>query len=92
MKTPKGYLELPTELVRNENLSHSARGLLFLALSGQSQGIAVTLRWIVESSREGKDAIKRRLSELEKAGYVVCTIPAGAREYVWQFSTASSKK
>lgn len=63
------YVPIPNCTVRDKRLSRSARGLLVELLSLPAD-VRVTSETLAENGPEGRDAIRRMLSELEQAGYI----------------------
>lgn len=70
MRFEREFTQLPNAWLRDEDLSYRARGLLSMLMSHES-GFRVTLKGIADSSpREGLDAMREAVRELEAAGYL----------------------
>lgn len=63
------FTQIPNEWLRDKRLSFKARGLLSLLLS-HSQGWSLSIQSLVTDSKEGKDAIRSAIHELETFGYL----------------------
>jgi hypothetical protein len=63
------FTKIPNEWVRDGDLSLKARGLLALLMS-HSPGWEVSIGSLIQHGKEGRDAIKAAVSELEAAGYL----------------------
>lgn len=63
---------IPNSLARKKTLSFRARGLLVMALS-MKEDWDMNLDWMCSETREGPDAIRTAMRELEAAGHVVYT-------------------
>ncbi len=73
-KMPSPYTSIANDVLRDQTLSLRAKGLLALLLS-LPDNWRFNLTWIVEQSREGRDATRAALAELRERRYVV-TAPA----------------
>jgi hypothetical protein len=67
----KGFTILGNALLQDERLSYRARGLLTSLLSRPPEWTARSDQLADESPREGRDAIRAALRELEEVGYIV---------------------
>lgn len=63
------FTQIPNAWVRDNRLSYRARGILVELLSHRS-GWVVTLKSLAERNKEGKDAIRSAIHELEQFGYL----------------------
>jgi len=66
------FTQIPNSWLRDIRLTFKARGLLALLLS-HSQGWQLNISTLVTENREGKDAIRAAIHELESLGYLVRT-------------------
>lgn len=64
-----GFVTIANSTMRDERLSFRARGLLAYLLSHED-GFVTSIKQIIESSREGREAIAAALREIEAAGYL----------------------
>lgn len=91
-KMPSPYTSIANDVLRDQTLSLRAKGLLALLLS-LPDNWRFNLTWIVEQSREGRDATRAALAELRERRYVV-TVPARSEDgrrlagYDWYISDA----
>lgn len=69
-KRPDRYVILGNDLVRNPHVSFRARGILAYLLSMPEGWETNSNRLAATSPREGRDAIRTALRELETAGYL----------------------
>ena len=71
-RTPKhkNYTMIDNKVLRNKQLSLQAKGLLILMLS-QSESWQFSVKGLAAICKEGKDAIRGAVRELEAAGYLV---------------------
>ena len=65
----KEFTQIPNGLIRNPDISGKAKSLLFILLSN-AQGWTSHITTIKKFMKEGEDAIRSGLSELEQAGYL----------------------
>jgi len=63
------YGQVPNEILNNPELSFKAKGL-FAYLQSKPDGWAFSIERIAKQAREGKDAIRSAIQELEKFGYL----------------------
>lgn len=63
------FTQIPNQWLRDNRLSFKARGLLALVMS-HSQGWSLSVTQLAIASKEGKDAIRSAIKELEKFGYL----------------------
>lgn len=63
------FTQVPNAWLRDERLSYRARGILAMVLSHRA-GWAVNTADMT-TDREGRDAVRSAVSELERAGYLV---------------------
>jgi len=63
------FTQIPNAWLRDQRLSFKSRGLLALLLS-HSQGWSLSVQSLVTESKEGKDAIRTAIHELETFGYL----------------------
>ena len=66
----KDYTVMSNHHLRNTDLSLRAKGLLSQILS-MPEGWDYTIAGLAKINREGKDAVRAAVQELEKAGYIV---------------------
>ncbi len=65
----KNFTVLSNAAIRDKTLSFRARGVLAFALS-HSDGFEATATWLTAASdKDGREAVRTALRELEKAGY-----------------------
>jgi DNA-binding MarR family transcriptional regulator len=63
------FTQIPNDWVRDGDLSLKARGLLALLMS-HKPGWSVSVNSLIDKSKEGRDAIKSAVAELEAQGYL----------------------
>lgn len=63
------YAQIPNSWLRDARLSFKARGVLALIMSHR-QGWTLSISALASQNREGKDAIRSAVQELEKFGYI----------------------
>lgn len=63
------FTQIPNAWLRDQRLSFKSRGLLALLLS-HSKGWSLSIQSLVTESKEGKDAIRSAIHELETFGYL----------------------
>ena len=63
------FTQIPNEWLRDDRISFKARGILALIMS-HSRGWSLSIAKLAEQNKEGKDAIRSAISELEKFGYL----------------------
>jgi len=63
------FTQIPNEWLRDDRLSFKARGILALIMS-HSRGWSLSIARLAEQNKEGKDAIRSAIGELEKFGYL----------------------
>lgn len=68
-KLTKDFTVLPNQLLRDETLSYRARGILAAMLS-HSEEWEVSMAWISARGREGREAVRASVRELEASGYL----------------------
>ena len=73
-KANRPYTSIANKALRDPRLSLRAKGLLALLLSLPDDW-TFRLDWVVNQSREGRDATRAALRELRNAGYIT-TVPA----------------
>jgi hypothetical protein len=66
----KNFTQVPNDLLRNPDISFKAKGLLCLLLSNK-EGWYSYITSIQQMTREGVDAIRSGIAELEKFGYLL---------------------
>ena len=66
----KNFTQVPNELLRNPELSFRAKGILCLLLSNR-EGWYSCIKTITRMSKEGIEAIRSGIVELEKTGYLL---------------------
>lgn len=67
----RNFTQIDNEVIRDKRLSYKARGVLMFALS-HSDGFEATETWLIDSSdRDGREAVRSALKELEAKGYRV---------------------
>jgi hypothetical protein len=64
------FTQLSNALFRDRRISHKAKGVFGL-ISTHRDGYGLTIAGILRDSKEGRDAIRGALEELEKFGYLV---------------------
>lgn len=76
------FTQIPNSWLRDNRITFKARGLLAQILSN-STGFRLSIRSIAENNKEGRDAIRSAVKELEFYGYLE---PVGqdAGEYAWK--------
>jgi len=65
------FTQIKNELLRDENLSFKAKGLLCLLLSNEVGEWTSYQQTLSQSSRDGVDSIRNGLTELEERGYLL---------------------
>lgn len=63
------FTQIPNQWLRDARLSFKARGMLALLMS-HTQGWQLSIASLAEQNREGKDAIRSAIQELEELGYL----------------------
>ena len=71
-KPQRDFTVIPNRVLRDDALSYRARGLLVYLLSQPEDWQISSTRLSIESG-EGRDAIRRALSELRAVGYLELT-------------------
>jgi hypothetical protein len=66
------FTQIPNEWLRDIRLSFKARGLLALIMSHRT-GWELSINYLADQNREGKDAIRTAIKELEAFGYLLRT-------------------
>jgi len=69
IKKLEGYTIMSNHHLRDQSLSHSARGLLSFLLSLPNNW-DYSFNGLVAISKEGKDAVRRMINELKEAKYI----------------------
>jgi len=64
------WVVIDQDIIRNQRISHRARGVLCLLLS-MPDDWRVNAEWIAMHGTEGRDAVRAALAELEAAGHIV---------------------
>jgi len=77
-KPQRDFTVIPNRLLRDDAMSYRARGLLAYLLSQPEDWQISSSRLAIESG-EGRDAIRRALDELRRAGYLELTKEQDAR-------------
>lgn len=77
------FTQVPNHWIRDSRLSFKARGILFLILSNDP-GFTLSIRRIADQSKEGKDAIRSAIKELEFFDYLIKEEPDHNGETVWR--------
>lgn len=78
LRYEKNFTQVPNTWLRDPKLSYRARGVLSLLLSHED-GWTITLRLLAaESPKEGLDAVRSAVVELEDNGYLVRHVVQGA--------------
>ncbi|QTX04125.1 hypothetical protein [Agromyces archimandritae] len=65
-----GFATIPNAWLRDEKITHQARGLLVQIASHQA-GFRISIMSLVAGALNGRDAIQGMLLELQRAGYLV---------------------
>lgn len=66
------FVQIPNATMRDDRLSFRARGILAMVLTnsdGFDDTFPSTSLWIASKGREGRDAVRKALNELEACGY-----------------------
>ncbi len=79
------FTQIPNELLRNPNISHKAKSILCLLLSNR-EGWTSYIETIKKFSKEGDEAIRSGLSELEEHGYLLRVRYRDKQTKVWRGS------
>ena len=66
------FTQIPNSWIRDHSLSLKARGLLGLILSNSTE-FKLSIRGLASVAKEGRDAIRSAVKELESAGYLTRT-------------------
>lgn len=66
------FTQIPNDWLRDTRLSFKARGLLALIMSHRA-GWELSINYLADQNREGKDAIRTAIKELEQFGYLLRT-------------------
>lgn len=77
------FTQIPNHWIRDSRISFKARGILFLILSNDP-GFTLSIRRIADQSKEGKDAIRSAIKELEFFGYLVREDQDHNGETIWR--------
>lgn len=91
-KLTRDFTVLPNELLRHAGLSFAARGILAMMLSHSSEWDA-SAGWLEEQTpKEGREAIRGALRELEREGYALKAVERGEggqiARHVWTWYDA----
>lgn len=65
----RDFTQIPNAWIRDERLSHRARGVLAVLLSHRD-GWETSVEHLVKNGKEGRDAIRSALNELLEVGYL----------------------
>jgi hypothetical protein len=77
LRFESNFVQIPNAWVRDERISFKARGIRDMLMSHKS-GFEVTLKTLaLGSPKEGLDAVRTGVEELEQAGYLVRTMTRG---------------
>lgn len=77
------FTQIPNAWLRDNSISFKARGLLAQILSN-NPGFELSIRSLARMNKEGRDAIRSAIKELEIAGYLVRVEGERYREEIWE--------
>lgn len=77
------FTQIPNAWLRDNSISFKARGLLAQILSN-NPGFELSIRALARMNKEGRDAIRSAIKELEIAGYLVRIDGERYREEIWE--------
>lgn len=77
-ENPRGWTVLPNAFLEDEKLSYRARGLQGYLLS-RPDGWETDSTRLARKAKEGRDAVRTALSELEACGYLIRSRVQGAK-------------
>lgn len=77
------FTQIPNAWVRDSSISFKARGILAQILSN-NPGFELSIRALARQNKEGRDAIRSAIQELEVAGYLVRAEGQRNNEDIWE--------
>lgn len=77
------FTQIPNHWVRDSSISFKARGLLAQILSN-NPGFELSIRSLARVNKEGRDAIRSAIKELEVAGYLIRIDGKRHNEEIWE--------
>ena len=70
LRFERDFTQLPNAWLRDKRLSRGARGLLCEIMTHDTQTFKLTIEGLVATGLEGRDALRKMVSELERYGYL----------------------